>query len=888
MPSDETKLMCRSHWPSVWTRIIPIILALILPAAPLAAQTSDVDEYIYACDFGNDFDRDFDQWPDGWRRQAGAGFPKYSKLEIRPDPLAADNQVLSMNLDGGQAAVYSPAIKVNQQCSYRLRFRLNVPDDQEHPCEAWVSVSFLDAEAKSLDVYNVPAQPTTSGWLQVESPLLSVERPEIVSAVIGFHVRPTKEASLFGKASFDDVTFQELPRLVMEFSNPLHVFIAADQVRLNCRVSGMRRSDARLRFELYDELGKLLRTELLGLQDEMQVSKVAVSQDGKSQGFAVQQYEWRLVPEGRSELPVFSEGFYRLVVTLLDRDTNPLIREMTFVVLRNENSGPERLFGLSLPLSIIEHDQLALGATLQHLGVNWIKLPIWLDHEVKRQAVALGNLLQRLARLEIDVVGVLDEPPPRIFKQYWQHENGIAALTSDVDLFIEAIQPILVEWSLRIDRWQVGGDGDTGIAENSATFGRLQKIKEHFRKYGDQTKIGLPWSWLQQQAPADQQYWDFQSLAANPPLTKPEMEFHCKKLKEQARCESYIAMQPLSSQHYDLATRVQEICLQMIEAKRLGVHRTFVPAPFDPYSGLFQAGNNPTEILLPWRTLAIHLNGAEYLGQIQFPNGSVNHWFSKNGEAFMFTWNTKPTVETLYLGKRVEMTDLWGRTLKLEEVDGIQSFTTDQWPRFLRGLDLSVALIRLSLRFDRKSLDSISYERQPLKLSFQNQFPHGVSGNIILSNPELMTSNVKMPFHVGRGEVSSSNAPVQIRAGALTKQHLMRVDFKMTSEEVPSFSAWQSMHVGADDVEFATRQRLEKNRFIIMITLINRSPGPVTYTVNLTVPERKATNITFYDVQPGQISKPIIIHNVEPLIGKMLTLRATDEKRTMNYQIKVE
>lgn len=254
----------------------------------------------------------------------------------------------------------------------------------------------------------------------------------------------------------------------------------------------------------------------------------------------------------------------------------------------------------------------------------------------------------------------------------------------------------------------------------------------------------------------------------------------------------------------------------------------------------------------------------------------------------MFTWNTKPTVETLYLGKRVEMTDLWGRTLKLEEVDGIQSFTTDQWPRFLRGLDLSVALIRLSLRFDRKSLDSISYERQPLKLSFQNQFPHGVSGNIILSNPELMTSNVKMPFHVGRGEVSSSNAPVQIRAGALTKQHLMRVDFKMTSEEVPSFSAWQSMHVGADDVEFATRQRLEKNRFIIMITLINRSPGPVTYTVNLTVPERKATNITFYDVQPGQISKPIIIHNVEPLIGKMLTLRATDEKRTMNYQIRVE
>ncbi|MBL8889671.1 MAG: hypothetical protein JNL67_06810 [Planctomycetaceae bacterium] len=892
MKRDKSKPTCQRHWLSV---SLALWLAAACGSTSSFAQEpgrhsapADVDEYIFKCDFESDSDLNFDLWPDKWRRQTGAGFPRYSKSEIQADPIAANNQVLGVTLDGGQAAVYSPPIKISQQCSYRLRFRVHVPTKVGHPCEAWASFTFFDSNEQKLDVYNLPVQSTTDGWIQIESPLISAERPEIASALVGLHVQPTEASALFGSAFFDDVSLQELPRLNLEFSNPLHVFVSPDQVRLTCRVSGMRRSNAQLKLELFDERENRLNTEILDLQDDMHVSKLAVSQDGKSQGYAIQQYEWRLVPANQVGTNQFHEGFYRLVITLLDRDVNPLVRDMTFVVMRDETPGTERLFGLSLPISVVDHDQYALGATLQQLGVNWIKLPVWLDHEDEKITTSLGNLLQRLARLEIDVVGVLDEPPPRVFKKFWQHEHGIAALTGDEDVFIQAIQPILVEWSLRIDRWQIGSDDDLGIAENAQAFARMEKIREHFRKYGEQTKVGLPWGWLQQRAPLDKQHWDFQSLGANPPLTSPETEYNFSKLKAEAPCESYIALQPLSSRDFDLATRVQEMCLQMIDTKRLGVLRAFVPSPFADDSGLFRVGNNPSEILLPWRTLAIHLNGAEYLGQIQLPNGSNNYWFSKNGEAFMFCWNANPTAETLYLGKNAEIIDLWGRREELKLVDGTQSFTADPWPRLVRGLNLPVALIRLSLNFDRKSLDSVSHERQPLKLTFQNHFPHGVSGNIFLSSQELFSNPIRIPFQAGKGEVISTNAPVQIRSGAMTKEHMMRVDFKMTSEELPSFSAWQPMKVGAENVEFAIRQRLEKNRFIIMITLINRSPAPVTYTLNLTVPDRKASNLTFYEVQPGQANKPIVLYNVESLIGKTLHLRATDEKRTMNYQIKVE
>lgn len=847
-----------------------------------------VNEFIYACDFQDDVDINYDQWPDGWRRQTGSGFPRYNRLEIQVDPLHPDNRVLGLSLDGGQAAVYSPAIKISQQCSYRLRFRMYLPIREGHEREAWASMNFFTDDEKKLASYEVAILRQTDDWVVVESPLVTAEQPEIAAVVIGLHVQPTAATSLFGQAFFDDVSLQELPRLSLEFSNPLHSFFDPQQAVLQGQVSGMRRADSQLKFELFDERGRLLRTDQLLLQDERFVSEVKITRAGSTQGYTVQQFKWTLLRGESEESTQVHEGFYRLVITLLDRDVNPLVREMTFVVIEPENQSRERLFGMSLPLSVIDMEPYALGTTLQQLGVTWLKLPVWLDQDQSQQAMNLSNLLQRLARLEIDVVGVLDTPPPQVYKKYWQHEQGISALTADIGVFLEAVQPLLVELSLRIDRWQIGSDQDTGIAENLRTIDRMKQVKEHFLKFGEQTKVGLPWSWLQQLAPKETEHWDFQSVSSKPSLTRDELAQHVKRWREQTDLESFVACQPLSASGYDLPTRVQELCLQMIETKKLGITRSFVPEPFAADTGLFRGGRNPTEMLLPWRTLAVHLSGAEYLGSIQFPNNSTNHWFSKGGEAFMLTWNENPTTETLYLGKNAVIVDLWGRRAPLELVGGVQSFTADKWPRLIRGLDLTVALIRLSLRFDRTALDSISTRAQNVKVSFKNFYPHGLTGSVQLSNPELLAREVRSSFQIGRQEEGVIDSPIQIRSGALTKQHMLQIDFKLASEELPAFSVWQPLYVGAEDVEFTFRQRLTNNRFIVVVTLINRSPGPVTYTMSLYVPNRKVTNVMFYEVPPGQSSETIVLQNIDHLIGTTLKMRASNDFRSMNYQIKVE
>ena len=53
----------------------------------------------------------------------------------------------------------------------------------------------------------------------------------------------------------------------------------------------------------------------------------------------------------------------------------------------------------------------------------------------------------------------------------------------------------------------------------------------------------------------------------------------------------------------------------------------------------------PGELLLPWRTAATLLGGAEYLGQLRLPNGSANWMFRRaDGQVVMVVWNDDATT----------------------------------------------------------------------------------------------------------------------------------------------------------------------------------------------------------------------------------------------------
>ena len=81
-------------------------------------------------------------------------------------------------------------------------------------------------------------------------------------------------------------------------------------------------------------------------------------------------------------------------------------------------------------------------------------------------------------------------------------------------------------------------------------------------------------------------------------------------------------------------------CGSSLRPRSQGAKAIIVSDPFNDENGLMRASGMPAELLLPWRTTAAMLGGAEYLGQMQLPGGSENRIFLRpDGQVVMVVWN---------------------------------------------------------------------------------------------------------------------------------------------------------------------------------------------------------------------------------------------------------
>ncbi|MFO0919615.1 MAG: hypothetical protein U0872_15055 [Planctomycetaceae bacterium] len=105
----------------------------------------------------------------------------------------------------------------------------------------------------------------------------------------------------------------------------------------------------------------------------------------------------------------------------------------------------------------------------------------------------------------------------------------------------------------------------------------------------------------------------------------------------------------------------------MLAAKVAGVEGVFVDKVIDGRCGLLQPDGAPAELFLPWRTTALALQGAEYLGEIQFPGKSRNAVFAaimKWSSSFGTTLPTRNRSNSIWAG--MSWSRPVGRTTPLE------------------------------------------------------------------------------------------------------------------------------------------------------------------------------------------------------------------------------
>jgi len=879
---------------------VSLALALLggIPEPPEVQRHPDAVEIFY-CAFGSDWDRNFDDWPDGWARETGPGFPKFVKIELADNDDAAEGRALRIDLDGRAGAAYSPPIKVDPRFSYVLQGRLAT--SQLTHSRAFVSVTFLDAQGKKLSAVYSDRFRHAARWTEVHIGPFSPDHPDATGAVIGLHLEPGEKQDLRGWSLFDEVWFARLPRMRLETNTGHNVYTDPRDVEVTCTLSGILERDPQIKFELLDasshsiaQTKRQLTGEIIAQRSSRasELLRTDAEMPAGYEGTATWRPPLDLTDDGESN----AYGFYRIRVRMVSATGVMHERETSIAVIRPPDRPTRGEFGWSLPRG---DDPLSLDDLIEllpHVGINWLKFPVWHSQQQENRSSEIMRFAERLSSRNIELVGILDRPPADEQHAYGDHEHISAAniFSSDPSIWLRSLDPVMTRLSLRIRWWQLGGDRDTSFVGYPRLVEKIREIKSRLYRFGQEVHLGLSWHWLAETVSADNLPWNFLTYSADPPLSSNEMGVYLQYADREAGL-CWALVEPLPRGEYEMQTRARDLVDRMMAAKIQGADAIFVPRPFSTRFGLMNDDGSPNELLLPWRTTALALGGTTYLGQIRLPQGSRNHVFVRDGEAVMVIWNDEPTEEVIYLGDDVRQIDIWGRMAippRPSPDDHRQVIRVNKLPTFITGVHAAVAQWRMAVQFSETRIPSVFGEAHRNGVYIRNYFPQGVGGRINLVTPHVWkTFPQRMNIKLANGEELTKRFDVKLPYTASSGRHQVRIDFDINADKNYRFSVYRELVIGLGDVELEVSTHIdEANVLTVEQRMTNHSDEIVDFKCYLYAPQRRRQANQVFRLGRGQDIKRYRFANGQQLVGKQLWLRAEEinGQRILNYRIDVE
>ena len=848
--------------------------------SPVVKQPNADAIEVFRSSFEDESDVDFDGWPDGWTRKRGPDYPWYLDIGINAEPAIDGRQALRIRLNGGAGAVFSPPIRVRSQFSYVFQGCLRTEGLQAD--RAYYSVTFYDAEENEVAAFHSERIGATTEWQKLNLGPMAPQSPKVHHAVIGLHLVPGATADLTGSASFDHVWLGRLPSMILSTNRQYNVYTDSRDLEVACKVSGIFERDPRVQFQVLDIEGREVLSHSVPLLGD--VSNQEASAESKEGGFQ----------DGTSWKPVIRDpGFYRLRCRLRCREGMILEREQTLVIIEANENPPRGEFGWTLangdrPLSLS-----ALEKLLPHVGINWVKLPMWVSDAESRRLDQLVAFAERMSARGIETVGLLSEPPEQARSQFGDTTTLLAAdmFSLEPELWYPLLEPVMARLSLQVRWWQLGMDNDVSFVGYPNLVGTIARIKKELQRFGQEVNLGFGWRVFDEQLPNKSPPWQFLSLTGTPQMTEAELKNYLAAL-DGKRAARWVCLEPLSSQHYSMETRAGDLIHRMLAAKMARAEAVFITDPFSPTNGLMNSDGTPGELLLPWRTTSLVLAGSEYLGSIQLPKGSQNHIFSRDGEVMMVVWNDHPTTEKIYLGDDVRTTDVWGRTStpKREENDSV--IEVGPLPSFVMGMNPAVLRSNMSVGFHESAFPSVFGVTHDNALIVKNFFGQGVSAKARLNFPESWRVVPRvLDFKMATGEESVQPFGVALPYDAGSGREPVRIDFEVNADQLYKFSVFRHIDVGKGDVvlDVAThlndRGELEIEQFVT-----NKTEESVSFKCFLFVPDRRRLMTQVIELTQDRDRKLYRLPKGLELVGKTLWLRAEEigGNRTLNKRFVAE
>jgi len=871
------------------TSLSAITVLLLLSATPAERTPKHPDAVsVFTCNFDQSWDANYDSWPDNWARRKGDGYPHFLPISIVEDPEAVQGHALKIQLDGGAGEVHSPPILVDSRFSYVLEGRIRT-EGLNHD-RARLSVLFYNAKGELLESFATQEVAVQEKWLDLHIGPFSTSHEDIETAVISLYVGPTDREDLIGAAYFDDLKFGRLPRMSLRTNNVYNVYTDPKDVEITVTLSGIVERDPEIKFELLDASGGSIARSAQRLEGEIIAEKSSKASEVLGGGLNE--------PAGYAgtttwKPPIGDFGFYRVRVSMRSPQGLMHQRDVTLAVIRPLGKPVRGEFGWTVPKGDdpLSFDQL-LGL-LPHVGVNWLKFPVWYGESQPARGEELMRFAERLGAKGIELVGMLDAPPRDLQATLGEAEHASAAniFSADPALWFPSLDPVMTRLSLRIRWWQLGGDHDTSFVGYPDLVQKIRDVKKQLYRFGQEVHLGISWRWLTETLQGEQLPWEFLTLSADPPLTGQEMAMYLDATAGSSG-KRWVLIEPLPRSEFSNEVRARDLVEQMMSAKIKSADGIYIPNPFSTEHGLMNDDGTPGELLLPWRTTALVLGGSKYLGSIRMPKGSHNHIYTRGGEAVMVVWNEVPTQEVLYLGEEVRQVDIWGRMATPEQDGPRQVINVGVLPTFLTGINEQVSRWRMAVEFEQSRMPSVFGTAHRNGIYVKNFFPQGAGGEITLHTPKVWkTYPQTMTFKMAAGEEMTKPFDVELKFEASSGKNEVQIDFDIHVDRRYQFSVYRDLEVGLGDVVIDVNTKLlPDGTLMVEQRMTNHLDKLVDFKCLLYAPDRRRQVNQVFRLAQGQDIKRYYLANGKDLIGKTLWLRAEEigGLRILNYRFVVE
>ncbi len=867
---------------------ISFMISILLISQGFAASSDDYDSLdagtfdiyqgaipIKEYSFEVNEDLDYNRQPDDWVRRKGVEFRKYVLSEIDYAHADAGKRSLRIDANGSGAVYYSPALRIDSKHSYVMQ--ASVLTQGMKFDAAVVSFSFLNHRKQRVRrIVTAPVSGTHKQWVRLNLPPF-VPDPQVKYVVVGCHIIHSENMDISGSAWFDNISIGKLPRLSLASNFETHFRQARSKVTIRSSATGLDRS-----------LGKEPYQYELRLHSEDVNGKIL---DKTTYQFSTKQDQDK--PDETSwDLKVYPPGYYRVRASLW-RNGEIIVRKRTsFAVLNLVGEAPVKgEFGWNLSGGRSRIPNSDLLAITRESGINWVKTPVWRD-AFSLHSSESGHLLTGLRNQSIIPIGMLVNPPDKIRKKYAEQWTGISELfTSPPIVWRQDVNQVMALYSPTVTRWQLGNDQDSSFVGMPGFNDTMEQIRKELQRIGQIRQLGVRWnvgSAIDSKRSLNRNFLSivFDETQTIESITKSVQEIHA------ANYEAWIIVKAdKTSEDSDPDKRANSLVKRLIDAKRCGADLIFSYAVFDKQYGLLKPDGSPSELFLPWRSIALALNGSEYAGSIQLPNNSVNHVFLRGEDAVMVIWNKDSTEEEIYLGDEVILKTIWGDESRLmgSPENGRQTIKVSDVPQILTGCSRELALWRMGVHFEKGRIASSSAEHED-NIIIRNSFPWNIHGKVHVKPAEGWQIQPR-EFPISAATNAEVSLPISIKLPSQTGvgEQMLSIEFDLGGAGVNyPFRVYRNYLVGLGDVHMAVQlTKLENGGLLVEQVITNKTNPPESLDLrcHLLIRGRRRQTRNKDGVLSGQTAKNIyLIPNYDQLKEKDIWLRAVQKngQRSLN------